>query len=151
MAAHNLVTWLEVVRTQLGFVLWILEFEGFRPRSLHIWGFPQMEYPQIIHRWIFLYEPSFLGYPHSWKPPFGANTSLRTLAAPQPSTTCEKSVQASMLQQQGRYAEAASLQRETLEVLVSTMGPRHPDTLTVKSALGSTLEQCLAWNEAWQV
>lgn len=46
-----------------------------------------------------------------------------------------------MLQQQGRYQEAAALQRETLEVLVYTMGPRHPDTLTLKSALASTLEQ----------
>ena len=66
-------------------------------------------------------------------------------------STAFRNVQASMLQQQGRYAKAASLQRETWEVLVCTMGPRHPDTLTVKSALASTLEQCLGWNEPWQV
>jgi hypothetical protein len=37
--------------------------------------FPKMEVPQIIHiNGIFHHEPSILGYPHLWKPPYLTNS-----------------------------------------------------------------------------
>ena len=37
-------------------------------------GFLKWEYPQIIHLngfFLLNYRPSFFGYPHLWKPPYG--------------------------------------------------------------------------------
>ncbi len=66
--------------------------------------------------------------------------SERTLGSEHPSTLVSMNNLASLLQDQGKLAEAEPLFRRALETQQLTLGSEHPDTLTSLSNLASLLQ-----------
>lgn len=52
---------------------------------------------------------------------------------------CRGDKLASLLQRQGKLAEATEMQRRLLKLRVDTLGPEHPDTLSSSDCLASML------------